>query len=77
MRSRKIFYKYQSLKVATDENGNLINYTIKNLENNQLYFGYPPKFNDPFDCRIYVDNKAKEEQWISHFCDKYNRCNKI
>lgn len=79
MRSEKTFYKYQSLKVAIDDNGkvvkddngNAIIYTIKNLENNQLYFSIPSAFNDPFDSKIYVDNKAKEEQWNSHLCDTY------
>jgi hypothetical protein len=72
MASEKIFYKYQSLKVAVndkgkvlkDNNGNNIIYSIKNLANNQLYFNDPTKFNDPFDCKFNVVQIATREQWI-------------
>lgn len=91
MRSRKIFYKYQSLKIETDdeskvkedENGNPINYTIKNLENNQLYFGYPPEFNDPFDCKMYDEKVSSpyrilfELKNVPRVCCFSQRCDNI
>jgi hypothetical protein len=63
MAREKLFYKYQSLEVAVDDddkvikdgngnNGNNVIYDIKNLANNQLFFKNPNKFNDPFDSRI-------------------------
>jgi hypothetical protein len=74
-RGRNCFYKYQSLKekiiTIEDMKAYSINYTIDNLSKNLLYFSVPSNFNDPFDSKIYVDNKAKEEQWISHLCNKY------
>jgi len=55
MVDEKLFYKYQSLEVAVDDNGKVIKddsgneiiYAIKNLANNQLFFKRPDKFNDP------------------------------
>jgi len=75
MTGEKLFYKYQSLKVAVDndgkvikdDNGNDIIYTMENLANNQLYFKDPTKFNDPFDSKVFLEKKGTEENWISWF----------
>lgn len=69
MTDEKLFYKYQSLEVKTDEAGNKRVYALENLANNQLYFSNPTKFNDPFDSRIYWCFQGTEEQYI----DFYNR----
>lgn len=69
------FYRYQSLKPATnkdgevlkDNNGNNIIYSIKNLANSQLFFNNPTKFNDPFDCKFNVVEIATREQWINFY----------
>jgi len=74
MVDEKLFYKYQSLKVAIDGNGNVIKddngnaiiYAIENLANNQLYFNDPTKFNDPLDCKYDIEMKGTREQWIDH-----------
>jgi hypothetical protein len=75
LNSKKTFYKYQSLEdkfIKRDEKkSNTINYTIDNLSKNLLYFSHPSEFNDPFDSKMYVDNRAKEEQWIPYLCNKY------
>jgi len=48
---RKIF-KYCSIN----------EYTFNVLENNQLWFSAPNRFNDPFDCKIIIDfGKTKKE----------------
>jgi hypothetical protein len=64
MIDKKLFYQYQSLKNEYDKEGNCKNYTLTNLAQNQLYFNDPNNFNDPFDCRIFVDNTGTREQWI-------------
>lgn len=58
MIGEKLFYQYRRI-VANDEN-----FTLNNLANNQLYFKHPSDFNDPFDCKIYLDEKGTREQWI-------------
>ncbi|MEL7665575.1 MAG: DUF2971 domain-containing protein [Methanosarcina mazei] len=75
MVDEKLFYKYQNLKVAMGNNGNVIKddkgiatiYAILNLANNQLYFSNPMIFNDPFDCKVDMEMKGTREQWINHF----------
>lgn len=59
--SENIFYKYQPI-YADDHN-----YALSNLKNNILYFKDPAMFNDPFDCKMYVDNKGTKEQWTTWF----------
>ena len=83
MADDKLFFKYQSLKPATDidgkvlkdDNGNNIVYSIKNLANNQLFFNDPTKFNDPFDCKFNVVEIATREQWIIFYMA--GGCNEI
>lgn len=73
--SEEIYYKYQAI-YAYDNN-----YALCNLTNNVLYFKDPANFNDPFDCKMYIDNKGTEEQWIAYLCNRYrypeNRAKKI
>ena len=77
MVDEKFFYKYQSLKVAIDDNGKILKddngndiiYTIKNLANNQLYFSSPRQFNDPFDCKFNLEMKGTKEQWIDFYLE--------
>src|SRR5665647_2586846 len=74
MVDEKFFYKYQSLKVAIDDDGKVVKddsgndiiYNIENLANNQLYFNDSTKFNDPFDCKYDIEMKGTREQWINH-----------
>jgi hypothetical protein len=42
-------------------------YTLINLENNQLYFTGAHDFNDPFDCRVRGHFKGTKEQMIKYF----------
>lgn len=65
MSSEEIYYKYQAI-YAYDNN-----YALCNLTNNVLYFKDPANFNDPFDCKMYVDNKGTEGQWITYLCNRY------
>ena len=75
MYKEKLFYKYQNLDVIKDNDGNLKNYTIENLANNQLFFKYPNQFNDPFDSRFYCYYLGTEEQVIDFIVrsSSYNR----
>lgn len=76
LNSKKIFYKYQSLNdkliLSNNKKSETINYTIDNLSKKLIYFSHPSEFNDPFDSKMYVSNKAKEEQWIPYLCKKYD-----
>lgn len=65
MSSEEIYYKYQA--IYADDN----NHALDNLTNNLLYFKDPANFNDPFDCKMYVDNKGTEAQWIAYLCNRY------
>jgi hypothetical protein len=79
MESGKLFYKYQSLKAALDnngkilkdDNGNHIIYSIKNLANNQLFFRRPDNFNDPYDSRTYWSMNGRREKHINHLINFY------
>lgn len=72
MNSEKSFYKYLNLKEKRDyKTGKNINYTIRNLSKNLLYFSHPTEFNDPFDSKIYVNNKGTKEQWIAYLCENH------
>lgn len=74
MTDEKLFYKYQSLEEKTDKGGKKRNYTIESLSKNQLYFSDPTEFNDPFDCKVYFDDKGTKEQWIQwHINNKFSR----
>jgi hypothetical protein len=63
MTVENMFFKYQKI----DE------YCIKNLSENQLYFRDPTKFNDPFDCLVFLDGKAPKEVWIDRIMSR-NKC---
>lgn len=76
MTDKKLFYKYQSLKDEYEKDGKRNNYTLKNLALNQLYFNDPNKFNDPFDCRILLDNVGTREEWIDFFCKNFPKCDR-
>jgi hypothetical protein len=76
MTNKKLFYKYQSLKDEYDKDGNCTNYTLKSLAQNQLYFNDSNNFNDPFDCRILVDNAGTREQWIDFLCESCHKCDR-
>lgn len=75
MSGEKLFYKYQSLKAAVDDDGKVIKdensnvkiYSIQNLANNQLYFNDPIKFNDPFDCKFVIHSIGTRDQWIDYY----------
>lgn len=41
-------------------------FTIKLLEENELYFSFPIGFNDPFDSRMTIDYSGTEKQWINY-----------
>jgi|LQYC01.1.fsa_nt_gi hypothetical protein len=45
-------YKYQPYKALS----------IRNLENNQIFFSQPVNFNDPFDCRLSFFKASPTEQ---------------
>lgn len=74
------FYKYQSLKVAVDDDGKVVKddkgndviYTIQNLANNQLFFNRPDKFNDPLDSRPYWCLHGRKEKYINSLMCCYN-----
>ena len=58
--SLRTFYKYRSL--AADPSGTLNSNTIKLLQNGEMYFSPPSRFNDPFDCRVTVDTTSTLSQ---------------
>lgn len=64
----KMFYHYDNLREKTDKDGRIRIYTIENLANKRLCFGDSDKFNDPFDCKVYLDDKGTREQWIELLC---------
>ncbi len=40
------------------------NFTLKMLEDSELYFPFPKEFNDPFDCSSNISYAGKKEQHI-------------
>jgi hypothetical protein len=68
MAAEILFYQYR--KVDADDR----NHTIENLANNQFYFSDPTKFNDTFDCKVFLDRIGTEEQWIP-FIVQHEGCN--
>lgn len=83
--NEKLFYKYQSLKPGTNENGkvvmddkgNNVIYAIENLAKNQLYFNNPTKFNDPFDCKFALDLIGTRKQWINYYERDFNHIDAV
>ncbi len=49
-------FKYYPNKPKYPDSGN-INYSIEALENNTVYVQTPNKFDDPYDCNLYVENQ--------------------
>jgi hypothetical protein len=49
----KILYKYTAIK----------DYSVRNLQNNQLYLNNPRSFNDPFDC--WISKKQTHRRYTS------------
>lgn len=54
--NRPLMYKYRP------DNQN----TLRILRNQEMYFSFVADFNDPFDCRVTVDCKGTEEDWIRY-----------
>jgi hypothetical protein len=52
--NRTLMYKYR----PDNEN------TLRILRNQEMYFSFVEDFNDPFDCRVTLDCKGTEEDWI-------------
>lgn len=65
----KIFYKYQ--KITNDE------FPLKNLENNELCFSSPTKFNDPYDSLADITYEGMKDEFSLFLppCEKYKKEN--
>ncbi len=60
------FYKYCKVTKSLKEN----------IKNNQLWFNSPVNFNDPFDCKAYLNFGRTEKKCKENF-DKFNKAFKI
>lgn len=60
-------YKYFPNKV-TEENGNLVNYSIQALKNNTVYLQSPTQFDDCYDSDISIDFPVYERMALIKYC---------
>ena len=60
-------YKYFPNKV-TEENGNLVNYSIQALKNNTVYLQSPTQFDDCYDSDISIDFPVYERTALIEYC---------
>lgn len=60
-------YKYFPNKV-TEENGNLVNYSIQALKNNTVYLQSPTQFDDCYDSDISIDFPVYERMALIEYC---------
>ena len=60
-------YKYFPNKV-TEENGNLVNYSIQALKNNTVYLQSPTQFDDCYDSDISIDFPVYERMTLIEYC---------
>lgn len=54
---RKSLFKYYPNSISIDEENNKHNYSLDALKNNTIYLSQPSKFDDPYDCNLFVDGK--------------------
>ena len=52
---RHLFKYYPN--ISNEQGGERTNYSIDALKNNTVYVQTPNKFDDPYDCNLYIDNK--------------------
>lgn len=43
------------------------------VQDSRIYFTAPTAFNDPFDCRVVIQNDGTEEEWVAVYLDELRK----